>query len=136
MHHNQEVARFAGKQDWEPVSLVWYDEEQSPDISMGVYAWIETVVNMHSIAVAHPRFYKMTAALSMLDGSGQTTETWTMLGTWPENCNFQELDYTSTELQTLEATMRYDRAVRSKSDGTCMQPPAPVPIVPNCPSSG
>ncbi len=128
MHHNQEVARFAGKQDWEPVTLTWYDVQQDPDISRGIYHWIETVVNMQSIKVAHPRLYKRTASLLMIDGAGQTSESWTMLGTWPANCNWQELDYTSTELQTIEATMRYDRAVRN-----CVGAPAPQPIAPNCP---
>jgi hypothetical protein len=127
MHHNQEVARFAGKQDWEPVTLVWYDEEQQPDLSAGLYKWIETVVNMHSIKVAHPRNYKRTASLLMLDGTGQTTEKWTMLGTWPSACNWQELDYTSTDLMTIEATMRFDRAVRD-----CTTAPGPSNVSPSC----
>lgn len=135
MHHNQEVARFAGKQSWEPVNMVWYDVEQDPDISRGIYHWIETVVNMQSIAVAHPRFYKRNAALVMIDGSGQTTEQWSMMGTWPETVNYQELNYTATDLMTVEASMRYDRAVRSRSDGSCVQAPAPVPIQPNCPQN-
>lgn len=128
MHHNQEVARFAGKQDWDPVTLTWYDVQQDPDVSRGIYMWIETVVNMQSIKVAHPRLYKRTASLLMIDGTGQTSESWTMLGTWPANCNWQELDYTSTDIQTIEATMRYDRAVRN-----CVGAPAPQPIAPNCP---
>lgn len=128
MHHNQEVARFAGKQDWDPVTLTWYDVQQDPDVSRGIYHWIETVVNMQSIKVAHPRLYKKTAKLSMIDGAGSTTESWTMLGTWPANCNWQELDYTSTDIQTIEATMRFDRAIRE-----CVSIPAPQPIAPNCP---
>jgi hypothetical protein len=71
MHHNQEVARFAGKQDWDPITLVWYDAEQTPDVSRGVYQWIETVVNMYSIAVARPRHYKRQAELQLIDGAGQ-----------------------------------------------------------------
>ncbi len=128
MHHNQEVSRFAGKQDWEPVTLVWYDVQQDPDVSRGLYNWIETVVNMFSIKVAHPRLYKRTASLLMLDGAGQTSERWTMLGTWPSACNWQELDHTSTDLMTIEATMRYDRAIRE-----CVSPVSPIPITPNCP---
>ncbi len=128
MHHNQEVAYFAGKQTWEPVTMTWYDQQQDPDVSKGIYQWIETVVNMQSIKVAHPSLYKRTASLLMIDGAGQTSESWTMLGTWPQNSNWQELDYTSTEIMTMEVTMRYDRAVRN-----CVGAPAPVPITPNCP---
>jgi hypothetical protein len=133
MHHNQEVARFAGKQDWDPITMVWYDAEQDPDISKGLYHWIETVVNMQTIVVAHPRDYKRTAALQMIDGAGQPTEQWSMIGTWPLTCNWQDLDYTSTDLMTCEATMRFDRAVRARFDGSCLQAPQPVQIQPNCP---
>lgn len=135
MHHNQEVARFAGKQDWDPVSMVWYDVEQDPDVSRGIYHWIETVVNMQSMVVAHPRFYKRQAELTMIDGSGQTTEQWSMMGTWPAECNWQDLDYMASDIMTMECTMRFDRAVRSRSDGSCVQAPAPVPITPNCPQN-
>jgi len=128
MHHNQEVTRFAGKQDWDPITLTWYDVEQVPDISRGIYHWIETVVNMQNIQVAHPRFYKKTASLLMLDGTGQTTEQWQMFGTWPLSCNWQELDYSSTDLMTIEAVMRYDLAIR-----TCTQLPGPRAVAPSCP---
>jgi hypothetical protein len=128
MHHNQEVVRFAGKQDWDPVSLVWYDGEQNPDISKGLYHWLETVTNMESIQVAHPRNYKRQASLAMLDGAGRPNERWDMYGTWPASINWQELDYSSTDLLTCEATLRYDRAKRQ-----CLSPLAPSPISPSCP---
>lgn len=112
MHHNQEVSRFAGKQDWDPITLVWYDVQQQPDVSAGIYKWIETVVNMSVIKVSHPTKYKRVSELAMLDGAGDATEIWRLYGTWPQACNWQELDYTSTDLQTIEATMRFDRAVR------------------------
>jgi hypothetical protein len=134
MHHNQEVVKFAGKQSWEPVSMTWYDAEQDPDCSRGIYHWIETVVNMQSIAVAHPRFYKTIASLAMIDGTGQSNEVWTMYGTWPTSCNWGTLDYSASELMTLEVSMVYDRAVRARLDGSCAQSPAPQPITPNCPT--
>lgn len=128
MHHNQEVARFAGKQDWDPITLVWYDGEQNPDISRGIYQWIETVVNMQSISVAAPVDYKRTGSLLMINGQGGSTEQWTLYGTWPASSNWQDLDYISTDIQTLEATMRFDRAVR-----TCLNVPTPTTITPTCP---
>jgi hypothetical protein len=87
---------------------------------------------MENILVAHPSFYKRSAALSVLDGVGQANEVWSMMGTWPAACNWQELDYTSTDLLTCECTMRYDRAVRKRIDQGCVTPPEPFPIVPNC----
>lgn len=125
MHHNQEVVRFAGKQDWDPVTMVWYDAEQNPDISRGIYHWLETVVNFTTIDVAHPSQYKRQAELSVLTGVGLPSEKWTMYGTWPTAVNWQELDYTSTDLLTCETTMRYDRAVRACLNPTRLQVPPP-----------
>ena len=128
MHHNQEVVRFAGKQDWEPVSLTWYDAEQDPDISRAVYIWIETVVNMGTLNVNSPAYYKRGATLMLLNGTGGASETWNMYGCWPTAVNWQELDYSATELLTIEATIRYDRAIR-----TCA---TAVPSTVNNPSCG
>lgn len=133
MHHNQEVAKFAGKQTWEPINMVWYDVEQNPDVSKGIYQWVETVVNMRSIGVAHPRNYKKTASLALLDGTGQRTQLWTMFGTWPREANLQELNYTSNEILTCEVQMEYDRAVLGDSNGQCLVSPEPRVINPTCP---
>jgi len=100
MHHNQEKVYFAGKQSWEPISLVWYDGEQSPDVSEAVYN------------VAAVNVYKAEASLQVQDGQGAPNERWEMYGVWPQAVNYQELNYTSTDLMTVEATMRYDRARR------------------------
>jgi len=112
MHHNQEVIRLAGKQDWDPVTMVWYDCEQQPDISRTIYRWLNTVVNMQGITVATPNTYKINASLITADGFGNVSERWWMQGCWPAEVNWQELDYTSTDLLTCEVTMRFDRAFR------------------------
>lgn len=128
MHHNQEIARFAGKQDWEPINLKWYDAEQNPDVSRGLYHWLETVTNMASVRVAHPANYKRTGSLAMLDGTGQATERWSLYGTWPESVNWGELTYVEGNISLIEAVLRYDRAVRE-----CVALPIPQPIAPSCP---
>ena len=112
MHHNQEKVYFAGKQSWEPISLVWYDGEQSPDVSEAVYNWLNTVVDIPSANVAPVNTYKAEASLQVQDGQGASNERWEMYGVWPQAVNYQELNYTSTDLMTVEATMRYDRARR------------------------
>lgn len=130
MHHNQEVARFAGKQDWDPITLTWYDVEQDPDVSAGIYAWLETVVQFSTANVAAPADYKALAELNMVDGSGQVSESWTICGTWPKEVNWGDIDYTATEIATIEATMRYDRATRN-----CDSAPSPQTLGPTCGSN-
>ena len=127
MHHNQEVATFAGKQEWEPCSLKWYDTEQSPDCSAGIYAWLECVVNFATANVSPPSSYKQQATLAMVNGAGQPTEQWMMCNTWPETVDWGDGDYTGTDICVIEATMRYDRATRS-----CLTAPAPTTYGPTC----
>lgn len=131
MDHNQETVYFAGKQTWEPIELTWYDIEQNPDISRGVYAWLETVVNIQTANVAHPSTYKQSATLTLLTGMNQPNEQWAIYGTWPLDVDWKGLDYSSSEILTIVAKMRYDRAVR-----TCVAAPGPQATQPNCPQFG
>lgn len=112
MHHNQEQAYFAGKQSWEPIKLVWYDGEQSPDVSAEIWDWLNGVSDIAAVAVQPPNAYKKEGRLEMLDGLGSPTETWQMFGCWPQNPNWNTLDYADTEIQQIEVNMRYDRALR------------------------
>jgi hypothetical protein len=112
MHHNQEVARFAGKQDWEPITLTWYDAEQPQDASAQIWDWFEHVVNFAGADVQIPGLYKAEGRLQMQDGNGTPSETWRLCNTWPKEFNGGDLDYTDTEIATVEVTMRFDRALR------------------------
>lgn len=120
MHHDQEQAHFAGKQSWEPCQMAWYDAEQSPDVSDQIAKWLQTVTTGGlgegggQVSVAVPSDYKKEANLTMTNGAGQPTERWAMKGVWPMTVNWGDLDYTNTEIQLIEVTMRFDRAIRTK----------------------
>ena len=127
MDHQQDKAYYAGKQEWEAITLTWYDVEQEPDTSRGLYIWLETVCNLSNMKVNHPSNYKKQARLKLVDGAGNDSETWDLYGTWPTNFNWQELDYTNDAILTCEATMRYDRAIRD-----CAPAQKPSLIAPTC----
>jgi hypothetical protein len=112
MHHNQEVIYYAGKQKWEPCKLSWYDVEQDPDVSKAIYEWLQKFINLDTANVEVPNTYKKLAELSMVNGQGESKETWKMCGAWPASINWGDLDYSNTELQMIEVTIRYDRATR------------------------
>lgn len=113
MDHNQESVYYAGRQSWEPIELTWYDIEQNPDVSLGIYQWLGSVVDLPNVFVSHPARYKKTAVLAMLNGTGVPNEQWTMYGTWPTEVDWKGLDYSSNEIQTVVAKMRFDRATRA-----------------------
>ena len=112
MHHNQERARFAGKTDVDPIELTWYDIEQNPDISKGLYFWFETVSDQRTANVGHPSTYKKNAELVMLTGMNTISELWTMYGCWPEDVDWGQLDYEQNQIGLIKAKMTIDRAVR------------------------
>lgn len=113
MHHDQEKVWFAGKHSWEPITLTWYDAEQAPDVSSAIWDWLNTVIDIPGATTATPSSYKGgNATLSMLSANGAVNESWTMFGVWPQDVNWQDLDYTNTEIQEIEVTIRYDRAER------------------------
>lgn len=112
MHHDQEVAWFAGKQSWDPIALEWYDAEQEPDVSRAMWDWLNKVTNMDAITVETPRSYKKQASLIMTMGSGEPSETWKLFNCWPKELDWKDLDYTSSDIATVAVSMRYDRAQR------------------------
>ena len=118
MHHNQEQVYYAGKHTWEPISLTWYDVEQPVDVSQAMWQWMASVIDMNAMTVEAPSSYKAAiATLSMLDGQGGTTESWQVYNGWPQALNWNALDYSSSDLQLIEAKYRYDRAVKSGGTG-------------------
>lgn len=115
VHHDQEVAYFAGKQTWEPITLTFYDAVQGEgvnDISSVLYNWVNLVVNIPTATVALPSAYKKDLKLQMLAGNGDADETWTLFGCWPQNTNWQDLNYSDTEIQLVEVSLTFDRAQR------------------------
>jgi hypothetical protein len=112
MHHDQEQAYFAGKSEWSPISLEFYDAEQSPDVSKFIWDWVNRVCQIPAVTVDPPGRYKKKAQLEMRDGKGKATETWSLWNCWPVDTNWNELDYSSSDIALITVSMRFDRAVR------------------------
>ena len=114
MHHNQEQVYFAGKHRWDPITMTWYDGQQPYDASEKIWDWINIAVGIHKhmIPVQYPINYKKNAVLEMRDGLGASNETWNLYGCWPKDVNYDELDYTNTDIALVTVEMRYDRANR------------------------
>lgn len=114
VHHDQEVAYFAGKQTWNEITLVFYDAVGggASDISARMYSWVTTVAEISQGNVNLPSAYKKTLILQSTDGSGSPDETWKLYGAWPTKSNWQNLDYKANDIQTVDITLKYDRAER------------------------
>lgn len=123
VHHDQEVAYFAGKQEWETITFTFYDVQDGGssvgDVSNSLYQWIaagrNNDVGMHMNATVNkPDQYKKKLVLQMTDGKGEVDEEWELRGAWPVSVNWMDLDYTNTEIQLIEVVIRYDRATKTE----------------------
>lgn len=112
MHHDEEQVYFAGKYHWEPLSLVFYDSQDPVNTSQAIWDWFNSVVSVPNAAVALPSEYKKQCLLDMTDGSGGSIEGWQIDNCWPIDVNWNDLDYTNTEIQTVDVSMKFDRATK------------------------
>jgi hypothetical protein len=113
VHHDQEKAFFAGKQEWDPIELVFYDAVSGRgvnDISQHIYEWVNDVVDIEQATASTPDFYKKTLDIQMVGADGEIDERWTLFGCWPVSSNWNNLDYTANEIQEVTVSLRFDRA--------------------------
>lgn len=110
VHHNEEVAYFAGKRTWETLPLEFYDAIDPTDISQLLYDWVNVVTNIPGATTNVPAEYKKELQVEMLDGDGTAHETWKLYGAWPIDTNWNDLDYSSSDIQLVSVTVRFDRA--------------------------
>jgi len=114
MHHNQEEVYFPGKTKWEPITLGFYDALQQPDSSLAMWNWLNVTVqpSVASANMNYPETLKKDGTLEMLDGLNAPKGKWKLFGIWPRETNWQDLDYTSSEIMLIEVVMRFDRAIK------------------------
>lgn len=132
---------LAGKPVYEPMTVTFYDSLPIGDVgietpSVILEAWrrqiyapekgdaFGSVVNYKGIArlhllQPHPVGADLAGAadaqgggLDPIDFDEQSiAQTWAIDGLFPQNINYMDLDYANSEVQQVETTFRYDRAI-------------------------
>lgn len=119
--HLTETIYMPGKPEWKPVQITLYDTwnpAKGIDKSNPVYTWIrsfywgDTGTFGFAAQNANPGAdqFKKTAYLNMYDGAGCLVEAWQFDNAWPQDINFNEVDYSSNDVMSIDITLRYDRA--------------------------
>ena len=72
-------------------------------------------VRLHSESVTgrqgYAAGYKKDIELELLDPTGVVIEKWILQGTMLTNVGFGDLDYSSSDIADISATLRFDRAI-------------------------
>lgn len=99
-----------GRYKWETIQVTFRDPI-GPSASQAIMEW----VRLHSESVTgrqgYAAGYKRDVELEMLDPTGVVVSKWVLKNTMLTNVNFGELDYSSGDLSTIQATLRFDYAV-------------------------
>lgn len=99
-----------GRFKWETISVTFRDPI-GPSATQALMEW----VRLHSESVTgrqgYAAGYKKDIELEMLDPTGVVIEKWILQGTMLNDVDFGSLDYTSSEIAEITATLRFDRAI-------------------------
>lgn len=114
VRHLIEDVFIPGKPDWKPITITVFDlvKNQNP-----IWNWIITFYDPSLGKLIPPNtqpeidegFFRQ-CQLRMLDGCGREIELWTYEDAWPQQINFQTLDYGQQDVMMADITLRYARA--------------------------
>ena len=130
VQHLNEIVYTPVKSDWKPISLTLYDIKNCPQNSWSpVFSWLQRIYNpgddtawwraqndvlcLGSNQTPGACFKVDEAILNMYDGCGNVIEQWIMENVWPTEIEFGDLDMGSSEVCTIQLSLRYDRAYLS-----------------------
>ena len=99
-----------GRFRWDSISVTFRDPI-GPSATQALMEW----VRLHSESVTgrqgYAAGYKKDVELEMLDPTGVVIEKWILQGTMVTSANFGDLDYSSSDIADISATLRFDRAI-------------------------
>lgn len=108
--HITETIYYPSKPEWKPINITLYDivKRKNP-----VIEWIKKVYDVSETNVkwkAGSGIKIGTCRIELYDGVGEVIETWKLENAWPNNIEFGDLDYGSSDILSVDLTLRYDRA--------------------------
>ena len=105
------VKRYVkGKAEWQPITVTLYD----PIVPSGAQAVMEWVRLHHESVTGrdgYSDFYKKDITFNVLGPVGDKVEEWTLKGAFITEANFNELDFSSSEVADIALTLQYDYAI-------------------------
>lgn len=99
-----------GRYVWKPISIT-LRQLIGPSTAQAVMEWIrlssESVTGRQGYAAG----YKRNVEINMLDPTGVVVSKWILVNTMTTTSNFGQLDYSSSDLATIELGLQYDYAI-------------------------
>jgi hypothetical protein len=113
-HFNQQI-KLAGKTTFDGGELVIHDA-LSKDVELMFRKWRKLVFDAKQGKVGYAADYKIDGTVNEYSPNGETVRSWKLIGCWPKDVNYGELDYESGSYKDVTATIVYDWAYRKEED--------------------
>jgi len=116
MHNGQTQIHMPGKYKWNPINAKFYEradrgaavQTSTRDIFMYWAHGGNSVVDFTSNTVN--KQFRAIAKIFLDDGVGRPVHIYTLKNIWPQKITPSELNYTSSEIATIQVTFVYDSA--------------------------
>lgn len=116
VRHLTEDVYIPGKPEWKPITVTIFDlvKNVNPILNWMIKFYDPetgeiTPASEFSTGGSEEGFIR-NCSLDMLDGCGNTIESWVFEDCWPQAIDFQTLDYSQDQIMTIDLTLRYARA--------------------------
>jgi hypothetical protein len=100
----------AGRFNWETIDVTFRDPI-GPSATQALMEWVRLHAESVTGRMGYAAGYKKDIELELLDPTGVVIEKWILQGTFLTNVNFNDLDYSSSDIVDINATLRFDRAI-------------------------
>jgi hypothetical protein len=101
---------ISGKGTWNPIQITTHDPI-APSAAVKVMDWVRLNYEPLTGRMGYATYYKKDIQLKVLDPQGSVVELWDLQGAWPQDINFGELDYASSDPVEINFSLRFDNAV-------------------------
>jgi hypothetical protein len=100
----------SGKQTWNPIAITTHDPI-APSASQKIMDWVRINYEPLTGRMGYATYYKKNISLKLLDPQGTVVQLWDIIGAWPQDVNFGDLDYASSDNTEISFTLRFDNAI-------------------------
>lgn len=108
INHLNAKTWIPGKASWETITVTYLDVAHEEMRTL--WNWLATVYDFTDpvmLGQAEKRDWDATGVLNMYDGCGTLVEGWELQHMWPSAINFGDLDYSVSDIATIELTLRF-----------------------------
>lgn len=101
---------LSGKASWNPIPCAMHDPI-APSAAQKIMDWLRLNYEPLTGRMGYASFYKKDISLKLLDPQGTVVELWDITGAWPQDVNFGDLDYATSDPAEITYVLRFDNAV-------------------------